>query len=482
MRTGSACGAGSLFSFLFLPSRTLPLHPFRPARRAMRSGQDDGYIREGVRNVFGRGIPRFSRRRAPSRSFRNSPSSAPRVASAPSWDATHGPARLAARDDAGCPSTFSGLAFGLGLLLGIVMTSIAFSGGIWWFKSKPRRSRNAKRLTINPYAHAPHHIITEATVSPQPTMNMMSSTTHLVSQPTSPRTATVVGRTSSTRSAATTGRLRSSRSESSLPLPVALRDAHGKFSTLEEPPPPPPQPQHQPSRSRQSEVMSMFSASMVGNDAFRTGAHTSFALSAEPSTATAELFPRSPISGYPFSHVAASPHSDHRGLPSTAGASYARSRALSLESLARTAVARDSISSIASTWSSRTRVPMGPPPLPPPASPLPSPPPQDKRLQQLQEALSAATSPNGSASPTSPLLFQPAPHSPLRPLPVPETPAHERMSHMSAREEKAFLSQIPPMSMTHPPPSPTRSVAESSRGRRDTAPPPAYSRPPSRFA
>lgn len=96
------------------------------------------------------------------------------------------------------------------------MTSIAFSGGIWWFKSKPRRAR--KRLTINPYAHAPHHIITEATVSPQPTMNMMSSTTHLVSQPTSPRTATVVGRTSSTRSAATTGRLRSSRTSNGAPF------------------------------------------------------------------------------------------------------------------------------------------------------------------------------------------------------------------------------------------------------------------------
>jgi len=169
------------------------------------------------------------------------------------------------------------------------------------------------------------------------------------------------------------------------------------------------------------------------------------------------------------------------------------------ESLARTAVARESVSSMVSAGSARTRV-VSPPTIPAPTAPLPTPPlpnrsfssaAEEKRLLALQNALHAQLPP----SPASPLMSAGSEASPLltdghrrsasgRPLPdAPSGP--NSASSMSARDEKAFLSQ-PWTASSYPsvprrPDSPgARSVAESSRhGRRDTMPP-AYSRPPSR--
>lgn len=366
-----------------------------------------------------------------------------------------------------CPS-FSGLAFALGLLAGLLIASAAFSGALWWrHVARKRRQRNHKRLTINPYTGGPHHIITEPAVSPP--AHTAGSTTQLVSQPGSPA---AIPRSASTRSTAAQSRLRASRSESSLPLPIVHRDAQGKFSTLQQ--------QHgdaqsEFARDRQSGVpASLFSGAASVADGFRTGAHTSVAYTytAEPSTATAEHFPRSPISTSPHTQTAAPP------LPFAPPS--LRSRAMSLESLARTAVARESVCSIGSTWSSRTRVPAGPPPLPPPLQPLPAipavegsawrPASEEKRLLQLQDALNASS----PASPSSHLsVHSSARASSLRPLP--EAPENAPPVPRSAREDKPFLAEPPP----RVPASPDQ-LLPGDASRRDTVPPPAYSRPPSR--
>ncbi|EJD37018.1 hypothetical protein AURDEDRAFT_173968 [Auricularia subglabra TFB-10046 SS5] len=399
------------------------------------------------------------------------------------------PRGIAGRDAGDACPTFSGLAFALGLLAGLLIASAAFSGGLWWRHVSRKRRRNHKRLTINPYTGGPHHIITEPAVSPPATVaNMVSSTTQLVSATQSqsqPGSPAAIPRSASTRSTAAQSRLRASRSESSLPLPIVHRDAQGKFSTLH-------QHEEAPSaRDRQSGVpASLFSASVA--DGFRTGAHTSVAYTytAEPSTATAEHFPRSPIS-MPTQSTPASPHTQTAAALPFSGPSL-RSRAMSLESLARTAVARESVSSVGSTWSSRTRVPTGPPPLPPPTQPLPAIPAlesqttgsswrsasDEKRLLQLQNALYTST----PASPSSPQgqhhsLHSTARASSLRPLP--EAPESTLPVPRSAREDKPFLAEAPPSSYPPMPASPDHLLpGESSR--RDTVPPPAYSRPPSR--
>ncbi|KAH7103446.1 hypothetical protein BKA62DRAFT_61782 [Auriculariales sp. MPI-PUGE-AT-0066] len=432
-----------------------------------------------------------------------------------------GPVVHGRADDTGCPS-FSGLSFAVGLLTGLLIASVAFSGGVWYRrKAGGRRSR----LRIDPYAanrdtlmtavSAPHHIITEAvtigspgTMGHYPPSMHNASTVNLVTAASTPGFGppggTLHGRSTSVRSTATTATQathatatrppmsirRYSRSDVSLPLPLAQRDARGKFTSLEDP-------SNAPGGSESIPVLpilrdgrtsmaptraSMWSTGGITTDGFRPDRHISLAYTAQPSTATHEWFPRSPEGmDFPFK------------LPQATR---------SLESLARTAVARESVSSMLSTRSSRTRVA---PPAPPPTTPLPELPGSrsrtlsavdEKRMLALQHALhaplpSSPLSPglSSAGSPSSPLL--PSEHrrsasgrsTSSRPLPeAPSVP--NSATSMSARDEKAFLLQpwnAPPLPVVRPDSPSGKSIAESSRHvRRDTAPP-AYSRPPSRF-